>query len=366
MTQSPLKLKADALRAGKSAPRKFGAAKKTAVPRTKLKRIPVRLVEAPKLFIKAADLSFHELLTRVGLLPQLIKREEEMGKGQGKNRGAHKAAAEEMSHDFESLIASIGKHGIREKLKVVKTAKGWKIVDGRHRFEAAAELIKRWGKPLAGFDKVYTPQAERLMNEGLPCEEVQESEAVPIIMDAVNRRHLSKGARAYLAVMMHRENIKDGAGRKSRSECGITAPELATEAGVSLRLMEDALSLHKTFMAREDLRKRFEPAIWVGAGLSKLAAGVEAYQKTGEEPDEEPETDEQKKKRLAVERVETALQKWVGVTTAFKQWETIPADGRETITLAAKETVLALPKEVREALYAALLKQDMDQFSVQH
>lgn len=359
MIQSPLKLKADALRAGKPIKRAPGAAKSARLPRTKLKRQPVRVVEPAKLFIKIDDLSFHELLARVGLLPQLIKREQEMGKGQGKNRGAHKAAAEEMSHDFESLIASIGKHGIREKIKVVKTTKGWKIVDGRHRFEAAVEVITRYCQEGAdGQTHPFAEKARELATIGLPCEEVQEADAVPIIMDAVNRRHLSKGARAYLAVMMHRENIKDGVGRKSRTECGITAPELAIEAGVSLRLMEDALSLHKTFMGREDLRKRFEPAIWVGAGLSKLAAGVEAYQKTGEEPDEQPETDEQKKKRLAVERVETALQKWVGVTTAFKQWDTIPADGRETIANAAAETVLALPEPVRFAIHQALAALD--------
>jgi hypothetical protein len=324
------------------------------VPRTKLKRLPKKIVEVekPPLMIQQKNLSFHELLKRVGLLPNLIQRETEMGKGQGKNRGAHKAAAEEMSHDFESLIVSIAKHGIREKLKVVKTKKGWKIVDGRHRFEAALEVIKRFLGSEAF--PVFAAMAQKLADEGLPCEEVDEADAVPIIMDAVNRRHLSKGARAYLAVMMHRENIKEGSGRKSRTECGITAPELATEAGVSLRLMEDALSLHKTFMARADLRQRFEPAIWVGAGLAKLAAGVEAYQKTGQEPDEEPETEAQAKARIAQERIETAMSKWVGVTTAFKHWDTIPKDGRITVIQSGVDAVLALPEEVRRAIANAL------------
>lgn len=336
---------------------------KSNVPKSKLRRGParkkaVRIVEIEKkpLMIYIRDLSFHPLLKRVGLLPQLIKREQEMGKAQGKNRAAHKMSAEEMTNDFESLIASIAKHGIREKIKVVKTKQGlYQIVDGRHRFEAAHEVIRRF----IGLEgKVFVDvaaMAQKMADHGLPCEEVQEDDAVPIIMDAVNRRHLSKGARAYLAVMMHRENLKDGAGRKSRSDCGITAPELAVESGASLRLTEEALALHKIFTAREDLRKRFEDAIWVGAGLMKLSAGIQAYMKTGEEPDEEPETEAQKKNRLAVERVETALQKWVGVTTAFKQWETIPLDGRETITKAATETVLALPEAVRQAISDSLL-----------
>jgi hypothetical protein len=324
-------------------------------PRTKLKRPAKTIVEVEKkpLMILSQDLKFHALLDRVGLLPSLIEREVEMGKGQGKNRGAHKAAADEMSHDFESLIASIAKHGIREKLKVVSTGKGWRIVDGRHRFEAAGQVITRYAG-LGHANAEARAMAEKFLSEGLPCEEVKEEDAVPIIMDAVNRRHLSKGARAYLAVMMHRENIKDRAGRKSRTECGITAPELALEAGVSLRLMEDALSLHKVFMAREDLRKRFEPAIWVGAGLAKLSAGVEAYQKTGSEPDETPETDQQKAARLIEERTVTTMEKWVGITTAYKHWGTLPDPARETITAAGVKTILALPPEVRSAIREAL------------
>lgn len=357
MSKSPLQLKADALRAGKSGPRKFGAAKTATVPRSKLKRNPAKIVEVKEkpLMINPNGLTFHPLLKRVGLLPQLIKREQEMGKGQGKNRGAHKAAAEEMTNDFESLIASIAKHGIREKLKVVKDAKGcYQIVDGRHRFEAAQEVIQRWGKALSGFDKVFTPMAERLMNDGLPCEEVKEEEAVPIIMDAVNRRHLSKGARAYLAVMMHRENLKDGAGRKSRSECGITAPELALQSGASLRLTEEALSLHKIFTTREDLRKRFEDAIWVGAGLMKLSAGIQAYLKTGAEPDEVPETEEQAKNRIAEERLTSALGKWTGVTTSLKTWSALTLDGQTEVIRVAGDTIREAPAEFRAGILDAL------------
>lgn len=326
------------------------------MPRTKLKRKPKTIIEvaAKPVIIAMQDLKFHPLLKRVGLLPQLIEREVKLGKAQGKNRAAHKHAADEMSHDFESLVASVAKHGIREKLKVVRTAKGWLIVDGRHRYEAAAEVISRFTKTTPGQDYPHAEMARRFGSEGLPCEVVPEESAVDIIMDAVNRRHLSKGARAYLAVMMHRETIKDGPGRKSRTECGITAPELAREAGVSLRLMEEALALHKTFMAREDLRKRFEAAIWIGAGLNKLIAGVEAYLKTGQEPDETPETETQRQARIALERVETALGKWTGVSTALKHWKTIPPSGREEIIRVGVETILATPAEFRAALTAAL------------
>ena len=324
-------------------------------------RKKARGIPAPKLYIEVKDLRFHPLLKRVGLLPDLIAREEKLGKAQGKSRGAHKAAAEEMGHDFAALVESIRKHGIRERIKVLKTPKGWQIVDGRHRYEAAKEVIHLYGK------EANEPAAQALAAHGLPCEEVAEADVVPIIMDAVNRRHLSKGARAYLAVLMFPEAAKEAAKRiKAGTPSAFSAEGLAREAGVSPRLIEDAIGLYHAFAEREDVRQRFEPAIWVGAGLAKLRAGIKGFLTTGEDPDEEPETEEQAKKRIAMERVETALQKWVGVTTAFKTWETIPLASRETITTAGVETILALPSEVRAALYAALLKQDMDQFSIQH
>jgi len=178
-------------------------------------------------------------------------------------------------------------------------------------------------------------------------------------MDAVNRRHLSKGARAYLAVLMHPEiaAVKVGRPDKSRSECAINSEELAKTAGVSPRLVDDAIAIYRQFAARADVRASFEDGIWVGRALDKILSGIKGFLATGQDPDEEEETEEAKKSRLAVERVETALQKWVGITTAFKQWETLTPDGKSTVTQAGVDTVLALPAYVKLSISEALRKE---------
>lgn len=306
------------------------------------------------LVIKLDDLKFHPLLKRVAMLPDLIDRETKLGNAQGKSRAAHKAIAEEMSHDFGALVESVSRHGVREKLKVIHTPKGYQIVDGRHRFEAAVKVaITAYADPAR--DSI----ARKLAKDGIACELVQENEVIPIIMDAVTRRHMSKGARAYLAVLLDPSVATEEKRGGDRSKTALnavllTAESLAARAGVSVRLVEDAIALYRQFESRGDVRKKFEDAIWVGAGLAKLRAGIEGYLKTGKEPDEEPETEAQARARIAQERVESALKVWTGVTTTLKHWKTMPAAGREEVIRIGVETILETPPEFRAALTAAL------------
>lgn len=302
------------------------------------------------LMISLRDLKFHPLLKRVAMLPELIDRETKLGKAQGKSRAAHKAIAEEMSHDFSALVESVSRHGIREKLKVIHTPKGYQIVDGRHRFEAAVTVAT------TGYeDPARNAIARKFAAEGVACELVKEDEVIPIIMDAVTRRHMSKGARAYLAVLMQPTVVTEAKAReKSGKPSAFSAEGLAARAGVSVRLVEDAIALYRQFEARGDVRKKFEDAIWVGAGLAKLRAGIEGYLKTGKEPEEEPETEAQARARIAQERVESALKVWTGVTTTLKHWKTMPAAGREEVIRIGVETILETPAEFRAALTAAL------------
>lgn len=324
------------------------------VPRTKLKRRPVKVIKEAPLLVVLKELSFHPLLKRVAMLPDLIGRETKLGNAQGKSRGAHKAAAEEMAHDFEALVDSISRYGVRERIKVLQTAKGMQIVDGRHRYEAAKRVAGMRYK-----DPAREAIARRLEAEGIPCELVREDEVVPIIMDAVTRRHMSKGARAYLAVLMQPEiatEAKRGGDRKSnRTECGlITAEELAARAGVSPRLIEDAVALYKLFDQRKDARAKFEDAIWVGAGLAKLRAGVNGYLTTGQEPDEEPETEEQAKARIAAERVQTAMSRWVDMKTSLKFWDTMKPEARTEIIRHAAAVIGETPEDFRAGLIEAI------------
>lgn len=285
------------------------------------------------LFLKTSDLTPHPLLERVNMLPDLIAREEKLGLAQGKGRASHKEAAEQLSRELRGVAESIRANGIREKLKVVKNPKGgyW-IADGRHRWTIATE--------------------ERMAT--VPCEEVRESDVVAIIMDGVQHRQMSKGGRAYLAVLMHPAVAAVTQGKRSDLTSAISAEVLSNQAGVSPRLMEDAISLYRTFAGRGDLREKFEPAIWIGAGLAKLRAGIEGFLKTGSEPDETPETEEQARTRIAQERVETALGKWTGVTTSLKFWDTMPAAGRREVIKVAGDTLREGPAEFRAGVLNAL------------
>lgn len=330
---------------------KKAKARAATMPRTKLKRRPAKVVKEAPLLIKLGDLKFHPLLTRVSMLPDLIERETKLGNAQGKSRGAHKAAAEEMRHDFEALVESISKHGVRDRIKVIKSAKGWQIVDGRHRFEAASKVAK-----MAFGDEKRETIAHRIAIDGIPCEEVTEADVVPIIMDAVTRRHMSKGARAYLAVLMEPEVAAATQGKRTDlSTSAFSAEVLAKRAGVSPRLVEDAIHLFRLFEKRKDVRKKFEDAIWVGAGLAKLRAGIEGYLATGKEPEEEPETEEEARKRIAMERVESAMKPWTSVTTTLKHWDTMPKSGRDEVVRVACEAIQAAPEEFRIALAAEWL-----------
>ena len=81
---------------------------------------------------------------------------------------------------YGALIESVKEHGVREPLKVWLKGKQWLIADGRHRWLAAVE---------AGLDVV-------------PCIEIPKDEVLDVILDADNRRHLTKGALAYRAVLL--------------------------------------------------------------------------------------------------------------------------------------------------------------------
>lgn len=320
------------------------------MPRTKLKRRAVKVVAEAPLLIQSGSLTFHPLLQRVAMLPDLIDRETKLGNAQGKSRAAHKAAAADMEHDFDALIVSIRKHGIREKIKVVKGPKGYLIVDGRHRMEAVREIIHRHGS-------THCPMALRFRDQGVPCELVAEEEVASIIQDAVTRRHMTKGARAYLAVLMKPEVATEADKRKKATQFGgsalnaepqpsaLSAEALAKQAGVSPRLIEDAIALYRLFEKRRDLRKKFEDAIWVGAGLAKLRAGIDGYLATGEEPDETPETPEAHEKRMSLKRYDESATRWVEVKLSLKHWEIISSTHREELIEHAAMCLLESPPE---------------------
>lgn len=337
------------------------------MPRTKLKRRPVKVVPEAPLLILSKDLSHHPLLQRVAMLPDLIDRETKLGAAQGKSRAAHKAAAEEMTHDFEALVSSVRHHGLRDKLKVVKGPKGYLVVDGRHRLEVVRTIMHRYGSS-------HCARALAFREKGIPCELVSEAEVSSIIQDAVTRRHMSKGARAYLAVLMQPEVATEADKRKKATQFGhghgpalnaepdkpsaLSAEGLAKKAGVSPRLIDDAIALYRLFEDRKDLRKKFEDAIWVGAGLAKLRAGIDGYLATGTDPDEEPESADAAEKRIALKRFDEARSRWIEVKTSLKHWEKLTPEHRAELITYAAECLAEGPEDFRAGLARELAAGD--------
>ena len=350
--------------------------------RTKLKRRPVKTVEVEKkpLLIPLSSLAFHPLLKRVGQLPGLIEREDQLGRQAGKSRADHKDSAAALTREFESLQLSILDHGLREPIKVVRDPKhegNWLIADGRHRFLACQHIIadnSLLNPKLCG-NATHFYFAEALAKDGIPCWEIQPHEVSAVILTAVQRRHYSKGALAYLAVLIRPEVATEGEKRKKASqygpaaaagpqkgkpdqspaagECSLTAEALATQAGVCPRTMEYAIRLYKHFAANEAARLVFEPAIWVGESLDRILGGVVNYLLTGALPDA-PESAAQRAERMAMERAEHARARIIQVGVALRTWDTMRPEGRAMVIEGAVNFFSSAPEDFRQAIRTAL------------
>jgi hypothetical protein len=329
------------------------------MPRTKLKRATVRTVEVekPPLLVNGIRLEFHPRLRRVGMVPSLIAREDKLGRAQGKSRGDHKDAADTLTREFEALVASIADLGIREPLKVVADPKrpGWYyIADGRHRFEAGGEVVTRY---LKSATPALAARARQIYEQGYPCQEIPEEEVSATILASVNRRHYSKGAIAYLAVLIRPEvatEAKRGGDRKSnRSDCGlITAETLAAQAGVATRTLEYAIRLYKIFSEREDLRLKYEPGIWVGNALDRVWSGVEGDIKGPLPPDGAEPGDMDHSP--AEEGYRRFLQRIMALEISWKSWDKMHPQRQEDAATVIASRFKNAPEAVRAAIVKTL------------
>ena len=305
------------------------------MPRTKLKR---RAPKSATLHLAVKDLTPHPLLERVGMLPDLIERETKKGKAQGKSRDDHKENADQLAREFAAVEASVVKHGIREKLKVTRNPKGgWWIADGRHRWTIAT----------------------RNKFETVPCEEIREDDVVAVIMDGVQRRHLSKSGRAYLAVLMHPEiyTVENRGGDRSKTAENavlLTQTTLAEQAGVSETMIRYAVDLARQFGKRKALREKFEPGIWVGNSLEKIIAAIAAEIATGKDSDE-PESDEEAARRIYHKFATRALKGWTPITSSLKEWDRLNKEDKAQFLDLAVATIREAPAEFRGKLVSELL-----------
>lgn len=205
--------------------------------------------------VPTAKLSLHPLLERVLLMPDVADRL----RRQKVKKPEHHAAADEITEDWTAFQQDIDERGILEPIKIVGTV----IADGRHRWMAAKELG----------------------HKTVPCVQVTEPEARRIIESTViARRHMTKGQRAYHAVVMHPEvsgNTK-GTGMKARSDSvgTLTRGQLAKRYGVSPDLIDQACRLFERFEASKSLRDTHEKLVWAGFGLGGILAGIAGHEAT--------------------------------------------------------------------------------------
>lgn len=276
------------------------------------------------LHLKAAELAPHPLLGRAGMLSDLIERETKKGNAAGSNREAHKARAAELETEYTAFKEGIRTQGIQDPLKVVKNPDGsyW-IVDGRNRWDSHKDVAAE-DKPLA-------------------CVEIPETDVRQVILTAMIRRHMTKQARALMAVQIHPEVAQEAkAGRpKQGAEYPINQPALAAIVGVSLETMKEACLFWRE-IALENKTKREERISQVLGGISfdQVRDG-----KPGEETKGKPREAE-KPALLLLRNANSMIRQW-------PSWDALTPEARVNTTEKMAEAMRQAPREIREAVTAA-------------
>lgn len=276
-----------------------------------------------QLLIRPKDLRPHPLLGRVGLLPELIAREDAKGRKSGKNREDHKALALELGSEFEALKTSIRTNGLVEPIKVVREAGGWAIADGRNRWEACREIDA--DKPIR-------------------CEEISKEAARGVILAAMTRRHMSKQARSLMAVKIYPEIVEEATvGRKSRNDCGISQIDLAQQIGVSTRTMEEACHFWRTISLNPKTAEERMNQVLAGLSFDRVLQGDAAAGKSKDAPRSA------KKPWLLMNRNANSLK------LLWKDYEQITDNEKKLgMVEVLADALAAAPADVKPALVAAL------------
>lgn len=266
------------------------------------------------------ELRPHPLLERVAMLPAVVERQRKLAKTTGKDRKAHADKAEELTSEWFAFVDDVAAHGVLEPLKV--TADGLLVVDGRHRLAAARQ---------AGLAEV-------------PAILVQDKDAQAIILSAVcARRHFSKGALAYIALLTHPEVATEGEARaKAGQPSALSAEGLAKRTGVSLRLIGQAAALYRELDGFPKLAEDAEHSIFSGAGLGAVHGWVKQA-KSGSKA-----TNPRPKPRADYDVLgPTSL---VTLQNTASRWADLKPETRESMIGGLRELLCALPEPVRDAI----------------
>ena len=196
-----------------------------------------------------------------------------------------------------------------------------------------------------------------------PCEEVRPEDVDTIILTALKHRNYSKGALAYLAVLMNPAIVagaKHGGDRKSRAtkclliEDATLEPRIADfakHAGVSASTMKEAIWLYKFFEEHTAQRISCEPGIWVGNSLDSVKAGALAY---GVGKKDRKETAAEKAERIAAEDAEKAATRFMQIEVSMRKWETLLPEGKTMVIEKALRMLTSTPDDFRQAILTGL------------
>lgn len=252
---------------------------------------------------------------------------------------------DEASPEFQALKSSIRDRGIDYPIIVDENER---IMDGRNRARAAAQV-----------------------SASCPAIRRSSHEASEIILSAlVNRRHLPKGALAYLTAPIFTEAAEAGRNRRlsnlrvgdSRSPIesaiGKTVDQLAAEMGFSRDLFEQARRVRQLFEKPEEktfhdgprevkatFRAWYEPKILngeisLGGVIQAIGGKVSTEGKTPDKRD-----------------LPTLLRRgFVDLKNRFSRWENLEPDTRRELTSEFAAEAATWPEDVRQKVLASLEK----------
>lgn len=253
---------------------------------------------------------------------------------------------DEQSPEFHAILASIKARGVDEPVIIDETGR---LVDGRNRARCAA-----------------------IANAELPAIQRRSEEAPEIILSAlVHRRHLPKGALAYLSTPLFQPAVDASRQRQlanvhhwesrresTQSTLGKTVEQLAAEMGFGRDLYFQAVKVRQLFEKTEQrtwhdgarevkatFRAWFEPKILSGeiglGGVIQAIAGKDATE--GKTPE---------KRGLP-----TLIRKgFTDLKNRFSRWEAIEPAARRELTAEIANEAAQWPEDVRQRVLAALEK----------
>lgn len=249
--------------------------------------------------------------------------------------------------EFQALLESIRDHGL--DYEVLIDSEG-RVVDGRNRRNALAVL-----------------------KQPVRCRQISDGEAASVIVASlVNRRHLSKGALAYLSAPLFSDVLEESKARNiamlkagtARLEGTVahsvghgpkSTADIAATVGVGPTLFDQALKLRRMLTELgEEVRAKYEPRVlgpWLDEagewqdpiGLGFMINGLTSLI-----------NDAAGRKKKLGKRAEHA-RLFLGFLPKLKEhWRRATAEQKAEIAEKLKAEVTKFPAELREEIAAAL------------